>query len=95
MKVHVTPLALWLGVGVGGAWPSPPPPPPPPLRPYLIDYMLHGFPSENCDPGGSMNIIHEYHKFSSSSKLDASGACTHVQEHTHFTFLQSAKHEID
>ena len=22
------------------------------LRPYLIDFMFHGFPSENCDPGG-------------------------------------------
>ena len=30
------PLKTWL--------PSP--------RPYLIDYMFHRFPSENCDPGG-------------------------------------------
>ena len=22
------------------------------IRPYLIDFMFHGFPSENCDPGG-------------------------------------------
>ena len=22
------------------------------VRPYLIDYMFQGFPSENCDPGG-------------------------------------------
>ena len=22
------------------------------LRPYLIDFMFHGFPSENCDTGG-------------------------------------------
>ena len=30
------------------------------VRPYLIDYMFHGFPSENCDPEKiikkSMNI---------------------------------------
>ena len=72
------------------------------LRPYLIDFMFHGFPSENCDPGGgdkkkkkqniiksSMNIINEQ----SCVTTTQIGARMHAQERAPPFFFANCKNQ--